>query len=186
LPAVSKCRSTLLVSSIRAIRERGHFDAYDARLDPAFRDVVIPCIAGVWLPVEAAMAHYRAIDAVGLTAREQAALAEAVTERIGASVFSTVATLAKTSGVTPWTGLRHFQRFFERFFVGGGCSVIKVGPKDARIEVVGLPLAEIPYFVLGYRSLIETIGALFCNRLYVTTISSLVTSTTLGFRAAWA
>jgi hypothetical protein len=184
LPPVSQCKSTLLVASVRTLREQGYFDRYSALLDPGFREAVLSTIAGVWLPIDAAVAHYRAIDYLGLTSGEQVALGGAVSERLGSSVFGTIATLAKTSGVTPWTGLRYFQRFFDRFFVGGGTCVTKLGPKDARIEIVGLPLARIPYFVNSYRGLIEALGFLFCRKLFVTVLPR-ANATTIVFRGSW-
>jgi hypothetical protein len=184
LPPVTHCKSTLLVASVRTLREQGYFERYHELLDPAFRDAVLSTVAGVWLPIEAAVAHYRGIDALGLTTREQNALGGAVSERLGSSVFGTIATLAKTSGVTPWTGLRHFQRFFDRFFIGGGTCVTRLGPKDARIEIVGLPLARIPYFVNGYRALIEALGILFCRKLFVTVLPR-ANETSIVFRGAW-
>jgi hypothetical protein len=184
LPIVSHCKSTLLVASVRTLREQGHFERYSALLDPAFHEAVLSTIAGVWLPIDAAIAHYRAIDALGLTSREQLTLGRAVSERLGSSVFGTIATLAKTSGVTPWTGLRHFQRFYDRFFIGGGTCVTKLGPKDARIDVVGLPLAQIPYFVNSYRGLIEALGTLFCRKLFITVLPR-VDPNSIVFRGAW-
>jgi hypothetical protein len=185
LPVVSQCKSTLLVSSVRGLRDHGHFERYESQLDPQFRDMVLSAIAGVWMPIEAAAAHYRAIDSLGLTPLEQSRLGSAASERLGSSVFSTIATLAKTSGVTPWTGLRYFQRFFDRFFVGGGTQVLKLGPKDARIDVVGLPLLDIPYFVNAYRVLIEALGVpFFCQKLYVTVVPRGVPSS-VAFRGSW-
>jgi hypothetical protein len=186
LPVVSQVKSTLLVSSVRGLRDHGHFERYQERLDPRFHEPVLSAIAGVWMPLEVADAHYRTIDSLGLTALQQATLGAAASERLGSSVFATIATLAKTSGVTPWTGLRHFQRFFERFFVGGGTQVLKLGPKDARIDIVGLPLLDIPYFVNAYRVLIETLGVpFFCQKLYVTTVASRGVPGSVAYRGSW-
>jgi hypothetical protein len=186
LPVVSKVKSTLLVSSVRGLRDHGHFERYKDLLDPQFHEPVLSAIAGVWMPIEVAVAHYRTIDSMGLTAREQATLGAAASERLGSSVFATIATLAKGSGVTPWTGLRYFQRFFDRFFVGGGTQVLKLGPKDARIDIVRLPLLDIPYFVNAYRVLIEALGVpFFCQKLYVTTVSSRDAQSSVAYRASW-
>jgi hypothetical protein len=185
LAPVSQFKSTLLVSSVRGLRDHGHFDRYKEQLDPQFHDTVLSAIAGIWLPISVATAHYQAVDSLGLSSREQAVLGAAASERLGSTVFSTIATLAKASGVTPWTGLRHFERFFERFFVGGGTQVLKLGPKDARIDCVGLPLLDIPYFVNAYRVLIETLGVpFFCKKLYVTTVPRGAPGS-VGFRASW-
>lgn len=52
IPPVTRCKSTLLVSSLRTLKETGHYARYAELLDPGYRDVVLECVAGVWLPIE--------------------------------------------------------------------------------------------------------------------------------------
>jgi hypothetical protein len=183
---VTEFKSTLLVSSIQSLRERDLFDRYRALLPEAEANAVLSAIVGVWLPLEIATVHYTAVNALGLTYAESARGGTVVGEKIQATLLGTVARLARTTGVTPWTVLAQFQRLFERIFRGGGTRVMKLGPKEARIDIVGLPLAAIPCFRAGFQGMIKSGGELFCTRAYVSDMPRLCTNTTIGFRCAWA
>jgi hypothetical protein len=82
--------------------------------------------------------------------------------------------------------LAQFQRLFERIFKGGGTRVVKYGPKEARIDIVGLPLAAFPCFRAGFQGMIKSGGELFCTRAYVSEVPRFCTATTIGYRCAWA
>jgi hypothetical protein len=183
---VTEFKSTLLVSSILNLRERGHFDRYQALLPQKDRETVLSAVAGIWLPIEIGLSHYTAVNSLGLTYAENADAGAAIGRKIQATLLGTVARLAQTSGVTPWTVLAQFQRLFERIFRGGGGTrVVKLGPKEARIDIVGLPLAALPQFRAGFQGMIKSGGELFCTRTYVTEVPKLCTNTTIGYRCAW-
>lgn len=183
---VTEFKSTLLVSSLQSLRERGLFDRYRTFLPEAEAEAVLTAIVGEWLPLRVAHAHYGAVNALGLTFAQSSQAGAVVGAKIQATLLGTVARLARTSGVTPWTVLAQFQRLFERIFRGGGTRVLKLGPKEARIEIVGLPLAAIPCFRAGFQGIIKSGGELFCARLYVSDVPRLCSSTTIGYRCAWA
>ena len=52
----------------------------------------------------------------------------------------------RRGGINPWTLLPHFQRFWLRGMDGGAVRVLRLGPKDARIDVVECPLFKSKYF----------------------------------------
>ncbi len=183
---VTEFKSTLLVSSLQSLRERGLYDRYRAHLPPAAADSVLLAVAGLWLPIEIATTHYTAVNALGLTYSESSLAGGAVGEKIQATLLGTLVRLARTSGVTPWTVLAQFQRLFERIFQGGGTRVMKLGPKEARIDIAGLELAAMPCFRAGFQGMIKAGGELFCTRAYVSEVPRLCTSTTIGYRCAWA
>ena len=186
LGVATRCKSTLIVSSVRTVKERGYMESYAARLDPREKETVLGCIAGTWISMDAAMAHYAACNALGLPVNEQVRMGSAVADRIHQSLLNTVVRIAAGAGASPWTALAHFHKFYDRMFDRGGTSVVKVGPKDARVEIVGLPLAGIPYFVNAYRGVIQKGGELFATRAFVTSIPKYASSTSLAFRIAWA
>ena len=66
LSLVKEVRGTTLVSSLRGVRDGGHFGAYLANLLPEYREVIPLVVAGEWVPIDVALAHYRACDALGL------------------------------------------------------------------------------------------------------------------------
>src|SRR5690348_2644577 len=55
-------RSTVVVTSLRALRSRGHFERYLELLDTSYRDPMLALTAGTWLPIDAALAHYTACE----------------------------------------------------------------------------------------------------------------------------
>ncbi len=59
-PPVRHARSTILLGSMASLRAAGHFETYAAALPVEHRDVLFQTVAGVWIPVEVARAHYRA------------------------------------------------------------------------------------------------------------------------------
>jgi hypothetical protein len=186
LPPVTQFRSTLLTTSLKAIRDRGHGDRYLQILPPQHHDAVRACIAGVWLPIDLGLAHYAACNALGLSSEEQMAIGREVGLKIQGTFLGTVVKLAKAAGVTPWLCLTQYQRLWDRLLVGGGVVLTKLGPKEARLECLGAELARIPYFRTAFRGLNESSCELFCSKAYVVEIKSLCTPTSLGYRIAWA
>ena len=62
----------------------------------------------------------------------------------------------------------------------------RLGPKEARIEGLGLPLSRIPYFRTAFRGLNEASCELFCAKAYAKEIGELCTPVSIGFRVSWA
>ena len=186
IPLTTHCRGTLIASSLRSLRDRGLHERYVAKLDPRHRDTILLAIASSWLEMTASVAHYEACDQLGLTPDEQMEIGMNVSHSVSETFLRTVLRLVGSAGATPWLGLEQFGRIHERLFLGGAATIIEVGPKDARVEVHGLPLSHIPYFRNGFRGVIRAGCELFCRRAYVTAIPKLCTATTLGFRAMWA
>lgn len=185
VPLVKKARGTMIVSSLRGLREGGYFDAYLTKLPPEHRETIPQIVAGEWVPIDVAMIHYRACDALGLPAAEIVRLGGLMARRLNWTFFGTLLKLAKTSGVTPWTGLAQLPRTFAASFDGGGGTrVVKLGPKEARVELVALALLGIPWFRHGWRGVLLTNAELFCERCYATEVAS--TRSSASFRLAWA
>src|ERR1700709_601282 len=82
LAPVTKVRSTLIASSLRSVREHGHFDAYLSKLDVAWHDTILHSVAGVWMPGAAGAAHYGACDALQMSPVEQVQIGREVGDRI--------------------------------------------------------------------------------------------------------
>ncbi len=177
-------RSTLIASSLRAIRDHGRFDQYASLLPREWRDLPTRAIAGVWLPIDAGIVHYRTCDALNFTSLEQLAIGRETGDRIHGTFLGTMIHAARGAGVTPWIALMSARKLYERLFDGGGICVVKVGPKDARVELVENPLNGIPYFRNAMRGLWCVALELFCNKAYVNEIGR--TETSCKARIAWA
>lgn len=146
LDPVTHVRSTLIQSSLNSLRELELFDLYLKQLDPSYRDDILGSLAPEWLPVEMALAHYRACDDLELSPEEMHRIGQHVGDRIQGTFLGTLVRRARILGLNPWLPLNHFERLWSRLMTGGGIALYKVGPKDARIEVYRLPLARFPYF----------------------------------------
>src|SRR5271165_4823087 len=77
VPPVTSFRSTWLVSSVAAVRSRGLFERYLEGLPLRYHEVISGSVAGVWLPVEVAVAHYEACETLKLPPEEQLAIGRA-------------------------------------------------------------------------------------------------------------
>jgi len=181
----ARFRSTWLVASQNALRDCGFFDRYLELLPPAHREALMTPVVGMWLPNDVVVAHYEACDRLGLTSAERDAIARALVRPGTSTLFSVTGHLARQVGVTPWTPLAYSRRLWDRLCEGGAVVVYKEGPKEVRVELLGLTLAHIPYFRLTLRELALSVGKLFCSTLYVKEIYDEAQPNTLVFRGSW-
>jgi hypothetical protein len=165
-----RVKSTLFVASLRRLREMGREADYLRALPDLHRAAIVESVAGNWLPTEVAFAHYEACEALGLTDDQQVAVGRIVGERLRETLLGSVVRMAKEGGVTPWAVIPHFPRFWSRLFDGSALQGWKLGPKEARIECVAMPLVDIRYFRNALRGQAQSIIDMFCQRSYVTQI----------------
>jgi hypothetical protein len=162
------------------------FDRYLENLPRAYHEPILQSIAGTWLPVDICVAHYKAIDALGLAVTEQVQLGKEAIQRLQKTIFSMAFHAVREAGVTPFRILRSLPSAWDREWKGGGIAVWKVGPKDARVEIVGFPGCAIPYCRNGIRGIAMGMCELVCTKAYAQEIRGLTSSTTLGIRVSWA
>lgn len=184
-PEATRVRSTLLVSSIGALRRRDLLTRWSCELSAEDRASLEDAVAGTWLPISLGLSHYRACDALGLDRSEQAEIGAEVVRELQRTFLGTLLRLSAGLGVTPWVGLEKFSQIYVRMFVGGGVRIVRLGPKEARADVVGLPLAAIAYFRNAYRGFIQAGCEFFSPHVFVTEIPHLCRESRLGFRISW-
>src|SRR5262249_6188680 len=122
------------------------FEAYSAALPDEHRATLLGMVAGRWVPAAAAAAHYAACGSLGLSPEEQIRRGRSGIASVGESMVGTAIRMARGAGATPWTFFPHVNRMWRRGYDGGGCAVYRVGPKDARLDLVGFLLCTIPYY----------------------------------------
>ena len=183
--ATRTVRSTVLLGSIATLREAGHYDAWRAALDPAHRDALLEAVAGVWLPLDTALAYYKACDSLGLSSDAVAKLGGATFTRIQGTLLGTVLRMANGSGVTPWTILPQLQRFWDRAYQGGAIQVTRHGPKDSHLAVERCALAGSHYYRNALRGLTTSVITLFCHKVYVQEQTGPRPGGTLLLQAQW-
>lgn len=186
LGEASQVRSTLLASSLASLRRHDLFERYVALLSPEHRDTVLSSVAGQWLPMPVARAHYLACDQLGLAPAVQVEIGGEVSIKIHDTFLGVVIRTAKQAGVTPWLLLARGHQMYSRIFDGGGgIRVIRYGPKEARADIVGIPLLSIPYFRNALRGLYHAAISLFCLQAYVQEIARDATPTRASLRLSW-
>lgn len=184
--SVTHVRSTLVLSSVQSLRAHALFDPYVGLLDPQMRETIHSLIAGQWLPVAIALKHYRACNGLGLSLANEIALGHEVGTRIQSSILGLLLKGAKGAGATPWTGLGFMDRLWERVFAGGGgVGLVKLGPKEARAQLVGLPLLAVPYFRHAFRGTMLAGLELFCQRAYIHEHAQSRSDESFTFRVSW-
>ena len=111
-----------------------------------------------------------------------------VLARLQKTTFSLAFRVAREAGVTPWTMLKIFPAEFERQWRGGACGIFQVGPKDARIELIGFPIAAVPYARIALRGMCIGLkcDARLGTKCYVHDIRERCSDTTIAYRVAWA
>jgi hypothetical protein len=178
---------TLLASSMQALRAKGWFDRYAALLPTAYRDQVLGSVVGEWLPIDCGRAHYEACEALDLTTEEQTAMGRDVSRHVNESFLGFVVKMARAAGVTPWLVLPRSNALYQRVLRGGGSQVVKLGPKEATIEIVGVTLLNIPYFRQAMLGMYEAGVALFAERVHIRSVPLGTTPITERFlmRVRW-
>ncbi len=146
-------RGTLIGSSVIALKNAGHFEAYKRALPVAWHEHVLFAPAASWQPIEIGVRHYEACTALGLSVSEIAAMGNAVAALTSKSIFATAARVARESGTSPLMVLPLLPRLWARLFQGGCVRGYQTGPKDVRMEVTGCVLLESTYFRTALRGL---------------------------------
>jgi hypothetical protein len=151
VPPVTHLRGTTMAASLQVLRERGHFDAFWARLPATHQAPIRDLLAASWVEVELGLAYYRALDGLGLPHDEIVTIGKAAAKRVQSAFVSTL--IRGMGVVTPATVLSRMDKLWERSFRGGGVQVARVGPKDLRLEVHGAAFLDLRYTrtaLMGY------------------------------------
>jgi hypothetical protein len=188
VPLATAVRSTWLASSLRTVREVGgvRLEDYLSHLSPPDRDAMIALVPGQWLPIELAMAHYRACDRLPLSTDLRIEIGIGAARHAHQSFFGVFLRAAKASGLTPWTIVPQFSRVWRGAFIGSALAAYKLGPKELRVEFVGWPCAKVDYCRVATRGVLRGFIELFCQRAYVVEQPERrLADTTLSFRVSW-
>jgi hypothetical protein len=182
---LQQVRSTILIASLGNIRKEGHYDAYARWVPGEHLRLLSETLAATWLPVQTAAAHYAACDKLALPTDEQVRMGRKTVERIGRSMAGAALRLAREAGATPWVFFPHMQRLWDRAYGGGGIAVYKLGPKDARLDLIGFSLCESPFYRNALRGWVWSLTELFCQKAYFQERRQPDGPQSCSFRAQW-
>jgi hypothetical protein len=183
---VRHIRSTLLMSSYGSIRDGGYDEAYRAALPKQFHAAMFEAVAGMWIPIEVAVAHYTACAALGLPHDVQLALGRDAGQKIHRTILGTAVRMAREAGITPWAVIPHFQRFWNRAFDGGGLYIEKRGPKEAFMEIHKAAQADCVYWRAALSGLGMGLLELFSRKAYMQENTKRRVPGYASFRIQWA
>jgi hypothetical protein len=186
-PSTTHCRGTLLTASFNAIKSHGHQERYLRALPPEYVTPITTATATEWIPIDVLLAHYRAGEALGLPIDETLRIGGAVVMNLQRTFIGGVLKRATAeAGVGPLFGLQKFASVYYRTMKGGGGRIVRIGPKDVRMEFVGQPLSSVRYFRVSYRGFIQAGCAFFARRVVVAELAPYLSPTTCAYRVAWA
>ena len=183
--ALKGLRSTVVVSGIAVFRARGIFDSYSANLEPKTREALLTTVAGTWLPVHLALAHFAAVDAIGLTSEQSFDIGATSARRFGETLWGTAVRMTRAAGVDPWNIFAAYDRLWRRSFDGGGFMVARGGPKEAFVEIRSVPFARHAYFRDALRGTHQAVLALFARTLYVREVRGRTHPEGFSMRISW-
>ncbi len=167
-PYVTHMRGTLLVNSVEHLRQLGVYERYLELLEASARDHVAYAIAASWIPIEIALAHYQACDALKLGERDCQTLGSMMAQRIADTFLGTVLRVTRRAGVESfWSLMSQNSRIWDRMYLGGGVTVIQTGPKDVIVENHGLPLVTSRHWRFAYEAYWKALGAIFTKVAFV-------------------
>lgn len=139
--SVTNVRAIVLQGAIAQIKAAGHYDDYIALYPAPLAEMWQQALASSWLPIETVVAHYDALERIGLSDTQIANIAEQLGSNIFDQLFATIIRAIRAAGAGDgiWFGFKQADRIMSRMYNGGGCRITKTGPKDALYEVRGLP-----------------------------------------------
>ncbi len=178
-------RGTVIHGSLSSLRKRGYAERYQLLLDPRHRQAIAELAAASWLPIEVAIAHYRACDALNLGRVTIEEIGRETGLFVNQVVLSLVSRVSREAGATPWLPLSQAHKFLSRTWVGSSIAVYEIGPKEARLEWVQLPIATIPYARVAIGGFLGGIGGLFTTAMYVKDLAPTTTRPILTYNMSW-
>jgi hypothetical protein len=182
---ISEVRSTLIMAGILAVRAQGLFGAYSESLSSGVREQIAGLAGGIWVPVEIAVAHYSAMDRLGIGHSVIEALGADVAARTWKHILAPVFARSKRLGPKPWASLSYAQDTAQLNWRGGDVRIFKEGPTQALYEWAGQPCADIPYFVTSFGSFMRELMKLFSSRAYHHVVPERCSPTTIALRLSW-
>ena len=112
-------------------------------------------------------------------------LGGATFERVRGTLLGTMLRMANGAGVTPWTLLPQLQRFWNRAYDGAGIQVVRLGLKDAQVDLIQCPFADTHYHRNALRGVVRQLLRLFCRQAYVQEPKGHRAPGSVSLRAQW-
>lgn len=177
-PMVTHVRGTIVSNAIENLRGAGVYDEYLRLLPEAHAKVLRESLPVSWLPYEHVLAHYFAVDKLGLSRLQFEAIGQRNARRIAETFMGLVLRQVRSLGLnTLKQAVLKLGSMHDRMWRGGGCAVIEHGPKDLAFEFHGCPFVQSRAFRTGYETYGQALAEVFCGVAYVRTVRPQVQQT---------
>lgn len=176
-------RGTIVALDQRWVQSASLFDAYAASL--GLRHPLLHVASSDWLPFPAAMEHWAALDALGVSNSVAVQAGRYIGETIHGSLLRTLVTLAGKLGFTPWTALANCHKFWRRNWRGGAVVVRRRGPTSVTLELVDAPVARSKFFRASLGGTIAVGLEPFCRRVVVSESEEKPRGDNVVLRISW-
>ena len=169
-PSLRAPKGAILVVDQEGLRERGLFKKYAAQLasDPVLQERILHCTVSDRIDVPAVMAHYAALDALGLSHQTAFDFGKQVGERVHGEFLRVLIKLAGKFGADPWRALAQAEKLWKRSWEGGALLVVRESNNSARFTVEGMPPSSSDFFRASLSGAIHAGVTLLCQRAIVT------------------
>lgn len=167
-PLVTHLRGTVLASTQQNLKDLGLYDRYMDALTQEDRTRMSSLIASSWVDIEFATQHYMLIgrlrEETGMGDDEVDQIATRIVTRATDTFIGSMVRATRTAGVEAFAlVMSKNDRLWDRFYMGGGCTIIQHGPKELTLENHGNPLFFLPMFRIGYDAYTRVLTRLFCK-----------------------
>jgi hypothetical protein len=185
VPPVRRVRGQWIAASLRAVRDRGLWTQYFANLPREYHATIQSMIPSQWLLAHVVVAHYAALDALQLPEADIEAMGASVVIRGQGKAIEVVLKLLPLHLLDVFSFIARTDALWDRAFDGGAPAVYKLGPKEARFDVHGLPFAHLRYPRIAIRGVITGAVRLLVRTVYVQDITRNRQPPVLSYRVQW-
>lgn len=178
-------RGSILIVALKWLRAQRLEEAYLAALPAHAKQTLLAADVTTWIPMDVTLIHYAVLDSLGLSLEQRIEYGASVSRSVNGVILSTVARLAGSVGLSPFTPLGRSAKLFARGYRGGAVAAIKTGPSEARFEVLGCPIAHSACFRDNIAGALLDGSRPFAAHVVVSEITARRTSTSYAFRIRW-
>lgn len=165
---VTHLRGTVLADMQSHLRELGIYDRYMRALSAPSREQLSAVIASSWVDIAYAVEHYELLERVAadlaLSEARMDEIAMRIVKRVTDTFIGSMVRATRSAGIEAFSFvMSKNDRLWDRFYMGGGCTVIQHGPKELTLENHGNPLFGLRMFRIGYDAYTHVLTKLFCK-----------------------
>lgn len=185
LAPLDAVRGTILALDWRVLRELGLFDDYRAALEPKDRAAVLAATVGSWVPLDLALVHYGALDALRLDSERIERVGWAVGNGVHGAFLLTLIRLAGSLGVSPWAALQQSYKLWVRSWRGGGIAVQRVAPQVAQVSLLGTGVCCSRFFCISFAGALCAGIAPFCKSPSASEVPGTRSAQSVAYKVCW-